>query len=85
MTCRVARSFQNHTQVDPVYCCECGSANLEVFWTSKALGPHLCAMCVRSKFEGGEAESMKRSSRRGRVQAGADTSQEYELQSTRRT
>ena len=88
MTCRVARSFQNHAQVDPVNCCECGSANLEVFWTSKVLGPHLCPMCVQSKVEGGaaeRAESMTRSSRRGRVQACADASLENELQSTRRT
>jgi hypothetical protein len=73
VTCRVARSFQTHAQVDPVYCCQCGSRNLEVFWTSKALGPHLCAMCVQSKVERGEAESMMRSSRKGRVQTGAAT------------
>ena len=84
MTCRVARSFQNHTQMDLVYCCECGSSNLEVFWTSRTLGPHLCPMCVQSKVEGGAAESMTRFSRRGRVQACADTSLENELQSTRR-
>jgi hypothetical protein len=84
VTCRVARSFQNHVQMDLVNCCKCGSPNLEVFWTSQTLGPHLCPICVQSKVEGGEAESMTRSSRRGRVQAGADTSQEYELQSTRR-
>jgi hypothetical protein len=82
VTCRVARSFQNHApQVDLVYCCKCGSANLEVFWSSKAVGPHLCPMCVPSNVEGGEAESMTRLSRRGLVQAGGDTSQEYALQS----
>jgi hypothetical protein len=86
VTCRVARSFQSHApQVDLVYCCKCGSENRELFWTSKALGPHLCPMCVQSNVEAGKAESMTRLSRRGRVQAGGDTSQEYALQSTRRT
>jgi len=69
MTCRVARSFQNHVQMDLVYCCKCGSWNLGVFWTSQTLGPHLCPMCVPSKLEAGAAESMTRSLGRGREEA----------------
>ena len=73
MTCRVARSFQNHTQMEPVYCCKCGATHLEAFWTSKSLGPHLCPICAQSKVECGVAESMTRSSRRDRVHACAPT------------
>ena len=56
MTCRVARSFQDRLCLDPVFCCECGSADLEVCYTSKALGPHLCPTCVQSKVEYGTWE-----------------------------
>ena len=42
MTCRVARLSQDIFRVDLVFCCECGSGDLEVCYTSKALGPHLC-------------------------------------------
>ena len=49
MTCRVARSFQDRPRIDLVFCCECGSADLEVCYTSKALGPHLCPICALSK------------------------------------
>lgn len=73
MTCRVARSFQNHTQMESVYCCECGATHLEVFWTSKTLGPHLCPICAQSKVECGVVESMTRSARRDGVQACAAT------------
>jgi hypothetical protein len=69
MTRRVARSAQDHVQIDLVYCCECGSANLEVFHTSITLGPHLCPICAGSKVECSAGESMTRSPRRGRVQA----------------
>ena len=51
MACRVARSFQNHAQMEPVCCCECGSTNLEVFSTSKTLGPHLCLAYALSMIE----------------------------------
>jgi hypothetical protein len=30
MTCRVARSVQNHIPIDLVSCSECGSANLSI-------------------------------------------------------
>lgn len=53
MACRVARSYQDHTQLDLGSCCKCGSANLEVFYTSKALGPHLCPPCAQSPVERG--------------------------------
>jgi hypothetical protein len=84
MTCRVARLPQDLAGMNLVYCCECGSANLEVFHTSRTLGPHLCPTCAQSKIECGAAESMARSPRRGRVQACA-ASLEKELQSTGRT
>ena len=61
MTCGVARLPQNLFRVDLVFCCECGSGDLEVCYTSKALGPHLCPTCVQSKVECGVAESMPRS------------------------
>ena len=85
MTCRVARLPHDFTRTNFAYCCECGSSNLEVFFTSKALGPHLCPMCIQSKFESGVVESITRSPRRSRVQARAGTSLENGLQSARRT
>lgn len=56
MTCRVARWSQDHTHMDLVYCCECGSADLEVCSTSHTLGPHLCPICTQSKVECGVAK-----------------------------
>lgn len=53
MTCRVARSFKNYSQMEPVSCCECGSTHLEAFLTSKALGPRLCPICAQSMVECG--------------------------------
>ena len=53
MTCRVARLSQDLLRIDLAFCCECGSANLEVCHTSKALGPHLCPICAQSKVEYG--------------------------------
>ena len=61
MTCGVARFPQNIFRVDLAFCCECGSGNLEVCYTSKALGPHLCPTCVQSKVGCGVAERMLRS------------------------
>ena len=48
MTCRVARLSQDLLRLELAFCCECGSADLEVCYTSKALGPHLCPICVQS-------------------------------------
>ncbi len=53
VTCRVARSFPDLFRMDLAFCCECGSADLEVCYTSKALGPHLCPTCGQSKGECG--------------------------------
>jgi hypothetical protein len=61
VTCGVARLPQNLFRVDLVFCSECGSGDLEVCYTSKALGPHLCPMCVQSKVECGMVENMLRS------------------------
>ena len=61
MTCGVARLPQNLSRVDLVFCSECGSGDLEVCYTSKALGPHLCPMCVQSNVECGMVENMLRS------------------------
>jgi len=58
MTCRVARSFHNSTRMEPVFCCACGSTNLEVFSTANTLGPHLCASCAQSFVECGWAKEL---------------------------
>lgn len=82
MTCRVARSSQDHPRMDPAFCCECGSANLEVCRTSKTLGPHLCAMCTQSKVKYSVVELMPRSPRSDRVEVCAGASLGHEHQST---
>ncbi len=53
MTCRAARLSQDLPLriVDLVFCCECGSPDLEVCYTSKTLGPYLYPTCTRSKIE----------------------------------
>ena len=53
MTYRVARATSNLLLTDLAFCCECGSADLEVCYTSKALGPHLCQACAQSMVECG--------------------------------
>ena len=53
MTCRVARLSQALLRIDLAFCCECGSADLEVCSTSKSLGPHLCQTCAQSMVECG--------------------------------
>ena len=53
MTCRVARLSPDLPlmRMDLAFCCECGSSDLEVCYTSKTLGPHLCLTCTQSKVE----------------------------------
>jgi hypothetical protein len=53
VTCRVARLSSDLPLkiMDLVFCCECGSSDLEVCYTSKTLGPHLCPTCIQSKVE----------------------------------
>ena len=53
MTCRAARLFQDHFRMNPVFCCECGSAIPAVYCISETLGPHLCPTCVHSVVECG--------------------------------
>jgi hypothetical protein len=53
MTCRVARLSQDLLRIDLAFCSECGSADLEACYTSKALGPHLCQTCAQSMVECG--------------------------------
>lgn len=53
MTCRVARLSQDLLPINLAFCSECGSADLETRYTSKALGPHLCLTCTQSKVEYG--------------------------------
>ena len=66
MTCRVARLSQDLFRIHLAFCCECGSADLEVCHTSKALGPHLCPACAQSKVECGTGkETETRLSLRG--------------------
>ena len=62
VTCRVARSSRNLLRIDLAFCCECGSADLEVCYTSKALGPHLCPTCVQYKVKYGTCEDTQRRS-----------------------
>lgn len=59
MTCRVARLSTDLLRVDVVFCCECGSADLEVCSTSKALGPHLCPTCAQSMVECGASKQTR--------------------------
>ena len=59
MTCRVAQSSQDHPLIDLIFCCECGSADLEVCYTSKALGPHLCQICAQSMAECGTSKKTR--------------------------
>ncbi len=61
MTCRAARLSQDLSLINLTFCSECGSGDLEVCYTSKALGPHLCTICAQSQVECGVAESMLRS------------------------
>jgi hypothetical protein len=66
VTCGVARLSPSLLHVDLVFCCQCGSGDLEVCYTSKALGPHLCPTCVQSKVEWGTwMEILTRRSMRG--------------------
>lgn len=53
VTCRVARlpSDLPLRIMDLAFCCECGSSDLEVCYTSKTLGPHLCPIRIQSKVE----------------------------------
>ena len=53
VTCRVARLSSDlpRREMTLVFCCECGSSNLEVCYTSNAQGPHLCRTCAQSKVK----------------------------------
>jgi hypothetical protein len=53
MTCRVARSYWDPPRKNPVTCSECGSPNLEVFYTLQTFGTHLCPICAQSTVECG--------------------------------
>jgi hypothetical protein len=59
VTCRVARLSQDRPRIELIFCCACGSADLEVCYTSKALGPHLCPTCDQSKVECGAAKETR--------------------------
>ena len=61
MGCRVARLYQDLFRIDLAFCCECGSADLEVCYTSKAQGPHLCPTCTQSMVAYGVAKILTRS------------------------
>lgn len=51
MTCRAARRFPNPAHLELVYCCKCGSTDLELMYPSNTFGPHLCLRCVQSLVE----------------------------------
>ncbi|HSL04302.1 MAG TPA: hypothetical protein VK901_12305 [Nitrospiraceae bacterium] len=61
VTCRLARLSQDLLRVDLAFCCECGSADLETCYTSKALGPHLCSICAKAKVDYGTWKETARS------------------------
>jgi hypothetical protein len=61
VTCRVARVSQDLLRRDLAFCCECCSADLEVCYTSKAQGPHLCPTCTQSMVAYGVAKILTRS------------------------
>jgi hypothetical protein len=66
MTCRVARLSPDLLRIDLAFCSECGSGDLEVCYTSKALGPHLCPICALSMVACGVwQENQTRSPMRG--------------------
>lgn len=48
MTCRVARSYPQLVQMEPVPCSECGSTFMDVRVASGTLGPYLCPICGQS-------------------------------------
>jgi hypothetical protein len=66
MTCRVARFFPRHPQLEPLHCSRCASPMDEVLASSCPLGPHLCGTCVRitnaysSSLEGAAQEPTRR-------------------------
>lgn len=70
MTCRVARLSHDLPLINLAFCSECGSGDLEVCYTSKALGPHLCMICAQSKAECGTwMETQTQSPMRGQAVA----------------
>ena len=58
MSCGVARSSQNFLRIDLAFRRECGSADLEACYTSKALGPHLCFICAKLTVEDGTGKEL---------------------------
>ncbi len=56
MSCRVARLSSDLLRINLVFCCECGSSDLEMCSASKALGPHLCLTCAQSMVEYGASK-----------------------------
>ena len=59
MTCRVARLSPDLLRINLVFCCECGSSDLEVCSTSKAMGPHLCQICAQSMVKCGASKETR--------------------------
>ena len=58
MSYRVALLLQKPAQIKPVYCGKCGAMNLEVFFSSQALGLHLCPICAQSMIVCGVAKEL---------------------------
>lgn len=59
MTCRVARSFRDHSRLDLVSCCECGSTDPSVLSVSMSLGPYLCPVCEQSLIAHGATKEQE--------------------------
>ena len=47
MTSRVARSYPHFAQMEPAYCSECGSVDMDVRVTSGPLESHQCPVCTQ--------------------------------------
>ena len=55
MTCRVSLLQDNRPKA-PVACADCGARDLEVFYTSKVQGSHLCPACFQARSACGTAK-----------------------------
>ncbi len=58
MTCRVARVVDPPTKIKPVSCMKCSAKDLDVFFTSKTLGLHVCPICAEAMIGSDVKEGM---------------------------
>jgi len=55
MTCRVSLLKDGRPKA-PVACADCGARDLDVFYTSKEQGYHLCPACYQARVARGTAK-----------------------------